>query len=65
MCYTIDELKEKTIPIAEHYGIRSMSIFGSYARGEADENSDVDLLVDKGELRGLIPVSYTHLTFFS
>ncbi len=54
MCYTIDELKEKTIPIAEHYGIRSMSIFGSYARGEADENSDVDLLVDKGELRGLI-----------
>ena len=28
-------------------------LFGSYARGEATKNSDVDLRVDKGNLRGM------------
>jgi predicted nucleotidyltransferase len=28
------------------YGIHSLSIFGSVARGEARKNSDVDILVD-------------------
>ena len=28
-------------------------LFGSYARGEATQNSDIDLRVDKGRLRGL------------
>ena len=46
MLYTIDEIKEKTIPIAKAYGIKSMGLFGSYARGEATAASDVDLLVD-------------------
>ncbi len=41
MSYTIDEIKNKTIPIAKAYGISRMSLFGSYARGEAKENSDV------------------------
>ena len=54
MLYTIDEIKEKTIPIAKAYGIKSMGLFGSYARGEADDNSDVDLYIDKGRLQGLI-----------
>ena len=36
------------------YGIKSMSLCGSYARGEADDDSDVDLLIDKGDLQGLI-----------
>lgn len=27
-------------------GVRSLSLFGSYARDEANENSDVDLLVE-------------------
>jgi hypothetical protein len=31
-----------------------MCLFGSYARGEADNNSDVDLYIDKGCLRSLI-----------
>ena len=30
---------------AEH-GVRSLSIFGSYARGEQAEGSDLDLLVE-------------------
>ena len=45
---------EKTIPIAKKYGIDSMSLFGSYARGEATENSDVDFYIDKGDIKGLL-----------
>ena len=37
-----------TAPIAAAYGVKSLSLFGSYARGEATENSDVDLLLDRG-----------------
>ncbi len=54
MCYSLDEIKEKTVPIAIDYGIESMSIFGSYARGEADDESDVDIYIDKGEVKSLI-----------
>lgn len=43
--YTIDEIRERVRPIAEKYGIDSVSLFGSYARGDADLNSDIDLLV--------------------
>lgn len=43
--YTIDEIREKVKPIAEKYGIEKVWLFGSYARGEATEESDVDLLV--------------------
>ncbi len=59
--YTVEFIKEKTIPVAESYGIKSMSLFGSYARGEADDDSDVDLLIDKGDLKGLIQYfSFVH-----
>ena len=33
-------------PIAEAYGLRSIYVFGSYARNEATEHSDIDLLID-------------------
>ena len=54
MIYTIEEIKNTTIPIVSEYGIAKLSIFGSYARGEANDDSDLDLLIDKGDLRGLI-----------
>ncbi|MCM1266672.1 MAG: nucleotidyltransferase domain-containing protein [Bacteroidales bacterium] len=54
MQYTINEIKDKTTPIAKAYGIGRMSLFGSYARGEAKENSDVDLYIDRGKLRSLL-----------
>ena len=61
MIYTLDEIKEKTIPIAEKYGVSRMSLFGSYARGEATDESDVDLLINKGEIKGLIDfVDFIH-----
>lgn len=54
MCYSIEEIKNKAIPIAKSYGIGRMSLFGSYARGEANDASDIDLYIDKGNLRSLI-----------
>ncbi|MCL2051493.1 MAG: nucleotidyltransferase domain-containing protein [Lachnospiraceae bacterium] len=44
--YTIDEIKAKIEPIAIKYGLPKVYVFGSYARGEATENSDIDLLID-------------------
>jgi hypothetical protein len=54
MCYTLNEIKEKTVPIAKAYGIQSMGVFGSYARNEATDESDVDICVEKGSMRSLI-----------
>ena len=51
--YTIEEIKEKAIPIAKKYGVKTLWLFGSYARGEADAESDVDFIMDGGKIRGL------------
>lgn len=49
--YTIDEIRAIVVPIAKQYGVQSVYLFGSYARGEATEESDLDLRVDKGEVQ--------------
>lgn len=36
-------------PLAEKYHVREIYLFGSYARGEADGDSDLDFLVFGGE----------------
>ena len=50
--YTVEQLKTALTPIFKRNNIRRATLFGSYAGGEANEHSDVDLLVDSG-LRGL------------
>lgn len=55
--YTIDELRCKIVPIARRHGVRSVSLFGSYSRGTAGPGSDVDLKIEKGELRSLFQLS--------
>lgn len=52
--YSITEIKHIVSPIAEEYGVARVFLFGSYARGKATENSDLDFRFDKGRLRGLI-----------
>lgn len=54
MPYTIDEIKTKAMPIAIRYGVDSFSLFGSYARGDADEKSDLDFLIQKGDVKSLL-----------
>ena len=49
MILTIDEIREKIRPICEQYKIEKVWLFGSYARGEAREDSDVDFHVKAAE----------------
>ena len=56
MVYSIDEIREKSGPIAQEYNLLSLFLFGSYAKGEATEDSDIDFLYS-GELTGLIQYS--------
>ena len=46
MIYTIEEIKHRILPVIQKYNIPAMYLFGSYARGEATEESDLDFLVD-------------------
>ena len=39
--------------LGEKYGAQKVSLFGSYARGEATADSDIDLLLEKGRIRGM------------
>lgn len=35
MAFTVDDIKCRVIPVAEKYGVKSVILFGSCARGEA------------------------------
>lgn len=43
---TIEEIKDKILPILKKYGVKRAGIFGSVARGESTEESDIDILVE-------------------
>ena len=45
MVYTIDQIKEKIVPVAKQYDLSKIYLFGSYARGEADGKSNIDILL--------------------
>lgn len=45
--------REEILRIAAKYGAYNVRIFGSVARGEADEQSDIDLLVNMEKGRSL------------
>ncbi len=43
---TTKQIKQTVSEYFKDKPVKKVYLFGSYARGEADENSDVDLLVD-------------------
>ena len=51
--YTIDELKNVIGDIAKQYGVKKVALFGSYSTGGETPDSDIDLLIDRGEIKGL------------
>ncbi len=55
--YSVDEFQSRITPIAMKYGVERVYLFGSYARGNATSKSDVDLRVDRGNLRGMLALS--------
>ena len=45
---TIEEIKSRITPVIKKYPIEKVILFGSYARGDASETSDIDLVVESG-----------------
>lgn len=52
MVFTAEEIHKRISPVMERNHIKRAVLFGSYGKGEATEDSDIDLLVE-GSLRGL------------
>lgn len=50
--YSISNIQALLQPVFKAYDIKKAVLFGSYAKGSAAKNSDVDILVDSG-LKGL------------
>lgn len=66
---SIEEIKAYIIPVIQKYPVEKVILFGSHARGDAIDISDVDLIVDSqgrlhnrkifalgGELLNVLPV---------
>ena len=53
MIYTIDDLRSVVGSVAQQYGVKKVAQFGSYSTGLQTPESDIDLLIDKGSLKGL------------
>lgn len=49
--------RDRVLALAERWGARNVRVFGSAARGEADEQSDLDLLVDLDPDRSLLDLA--------
>lgn len=50
----LKSLREEILRIAAKHGAHNVRVFGSVARGEADEKSDIDLLVEFEPERSLL-----------
>ena len=57
--FTITDIKALVKPIAEKYNVDEIYLFGSYARDEADQNSDLDFLVFGGQNFKLTMIFFT------
>lgn len=51
---TIKQIKDRILPILAKHGIHEVYLFGSYARGEAKNTSDVDIYCESGDVKTFI-----------
>ena len=65
---TLDEIKNSVIPVMRKFPVKTLILYGSYARNEATKESDIDFVVDSedkllgwglcsllGELAAILP----------
>jgi len=57
----LNEIQRSVSEIAQKYNLKSVFLFGSYARGDATEGSDLDFRVDGGNIRTMFDVSALRL----
>ena len=50
---TLKQIKERIKPIMLKHKVRDVYLFGSYSRGEANRDSDVDIYCDSGDIKTL------------
>ena len=51
---TLNELTDILLPVIEESPIKKVIVFGSYARGDATNDSDIDIVIDsEGKLNGM------------
>ena len=51
--YSIDDIRIIVSDIARQYGVKKVALFGSYSTGKQTSQSDIDLIIDKGDIKGL------------
>ena len=49
---TVEEIRKRIIPVLKKYKANGAVLFGSYAKGTANEDSDIDLLIES-KLKGV------------
>ena len=59
---TFDDIRNVIRQYIDEYGIRKVGIFGSYARGQARETSDIDLVFDFQKEFGMFGLSHLKLS---
>ena len=52
----ITEIKKLTEPIFKEYGVEKAYVFGSYARGDYNENSDIDIIISSKNIRSFLVI---------
>lgn len=50
---SLKQIRTIIVPILKKHGINDIYLFGSYARGEATNESDVDIYCEKGSIKTL------------
>lgn len=53
---TIQQYRQEILSLAQKHGVTNIKVFGSFARGEAHEKSDVDFLVEIEKNRSLLDI---------
>lgn len=46
MRLTVDKIREEIKPILKRHNVKKAAVFGSYARGDQKEKSDIDILIE-------------------
>ena len=57
----IKEIQKRIQPILRQHGVVRASIFGSFAKNEAKNDSDLDLLIEFGDKKTLLDMAALHI----